>query len=213
MTIAPNTEMTLRAVVDGKELGKVKLPDPIELSRVEAEAVAVWARPFSGTCLVDMDVHVSDIRPSSGLMVLSDLNDRIGRRIRPLLVVARKYGFGLRIMRDTTNDPYTLEIFRRVVDVPQLTIPWRSLQAFLRALGYLTLRGDGKADDESFVNVDAFSDRLAAKGDECMEAGVAHYREFCLRIVEYGRANGAVQIVWGPERRGAVAGDDQGATR
>lgn len=209
MNITPNTEMTLRSVVDGKELGNVKLPDAIELTRSEAEAIAVWARSFSGTCLVDMDVHVSDIRPSSALMVLSDLNDKIARRIRPILVVARKYGFGLRVMRDTANDPYTMEIFRRVVDVPQLTVPWRSLGVFLRALGYLSLRSDDKQDDECRINIGSFHERLVAKRDACMEEGVAHYREFCLRIVEYGLANGATEIVWGPERRGAVGADDK----
>ena len=209
MRITPNTEMTLRAVVDGKELVKAKLPEPIELSRSEAEAIAVWARPFSGTCLTDLDVHVSDIRPSSGLMVLSDLSDKIARRIRPMLLSARKYGFGLRVMRDTANDPYMLEIFRRVVDVPQLTIPWRSLQAFLKAMGYHDLRADVQQEDEAKVSLDSFAERLAAKGDACMDAGVAHYRDFCLRIVEYGRANGASEIVWGPERRGAVLPDDQ----
>lgn len=214
MRITPNTEMTLRAVVDGKELGKVKLPDPIELTRNEAEAIAVWARPFSGTCLTDLDVHVSDIRPSSGLMVLSDLNDKIARRIRPMLIIARKFGFGLRVMRDTASDPYSIEIFRRVVDVPQLTIPWRSMEAFLEAMGYLNLRDDEprrreESEDEAKVSLDSFSERLATKGDACMDAGVAHYRDFCLRIVEYGRANNATEIVWGPERRGAVETAEQ----
>ena len=200
------TEMTLRAVVDGKQFGKIRLPPPMELSRKEAETIAVWARPFSGTCLVDFDIHVSDIRPSSALMVLSDLTDKLAERIKPMLMEARRYGFGLRVMRETNVDPYEISIYRRTIDVPQLTVTARSLYVFLEALGFLAIREDANLNDmrEARVSLDAFAERLSNRYTQCMEIGVAHYREYCQRIVEYGLANGATEIVWGPERRGAV---------
>lgn len=204
MKIGNNTEMTLRAVVDGKVLGKVKLPEAIELSRAEAEHVAAWARPFSGTCLTDLEIHVSDIRPSAALTVLSDLTGPLAKRIRPMLNDARRHGFGLRVMRETPSDPYYLGIYRRCIDVPQLTITARALQTFLDALGFLMKTDSNGETPDATVSIDVFAERLSKKYTTCMDLGVAHYREYCQRIVEYGRANGATEIVWGPERRGAV---------
>lgn len=199
-------EMTLRAVVEGKTLSKVKLPGPLKLSRKEAETVAVWARSFSGTFLMEMEIHVGDIRPSSGLMVISDLSSDLARKIRPLLIEARRYGFGLRIMRDTANDPYELTIIRRTIDVPQLTITTKALYIFLDALGFMAVKKEYGTNDllETTVGIESFAQRLNSRYTQCMDAGVAHYREHCQRIVEYGLANMATQIVWGPERRGAV---------
>jgi len=205
MIINSKTEMTLRAVVDGKALARVKVSDPLELSRAEAEAIATWARPFSGTCLTDLEVHVSDIRPSNAVTVLSDLNDRLASRIRPMLLEARRHGFGLRVTRELPTDPYTLAIYRRCIDIPQMTITARALQFFLDAMGFLMKADAGGQMSETTVNLEVFADRLTKKYAACMDMGVAHYREYCQRIVEYGRANGATEIVWGPERRGAVA--------
>lgn len=205
MKIDNNTEMTLRAVVDGKVLSKVKLPEAIELSRTEAEHLATWARPFSGTCLTDLEILVSDIRPSAAIMVLSELSGSLGKRIRPMLTDARRHGFGLRIMRETPNDPYYLAVYRRCIDVPQLTITARALQTFLDAMGFF-MKSDAfvEGPKDVKVSIDSFEDRLGKKYSACMDLGVAHYREYCQRIVEYGKANGATEIIWGPERRGAV---------
>lgn len=204
--MSSSIDMTLRAVVDGKQFAKIRLPEPLELSRKEAETIAVWARPFSGTCLIDMEIHISDIRPSSALMVLSDLSKNLGKKIKPLLTEARRYGFGLRITRETASDPYEMSILRRTIDVPQLTISARSLHVFLDVLGFMNVHEAYGSNDlhESRVVIDAFEERLRTRYTQCMEAGVAHYREYCQRIVEYGVANGATEIVWGPERRGAV---------
>lgn len=205
MKIDKNTEMTLRAVVDGKVLSRVKLPEAIELSRVEAEHIAAWARPFSGTCMTDLEIHVSDIRPSAALMVLSELSGPLAKRIRPMLNDARRHGFGMRVMRETSSDPYYLAVYRRCIDVPQLTITARALQTFLDAMGFF-MKSDAFAEGPTDVRVsiDSFQERLNKKYTACMDLGVAHYREYCQRIVEYGKANGATEIVWGPERRGAV---------
>ncbi len=203
MTNNDRTETTLRAVVDGNDLRAAKIPDPLVLTRHEAEAIAAWARPFSGTCLTDIDIHVSDIRASSAIMNLTDLNAELAKKIKPILLDARKYGFGLRVMRELSDDPYELSIYRRVIDVPQLTVPFRSMKAFLQALGFISLES-GIDETTNSVNIDVFADRLSAKAEACMYGGVDHYREFCHRIVEYGRANGAREITWCPERRGAV---------
>lgn len=202
-----NVEMTLRAIVDGKQFGKIRLPDPIQFTAKEAERIAMWARPFSGTCLTDIQIHVGDIKPSSGLMVLSDLDPKLGKRIKAMLTEARRYGFGLRLMRETANDPYELSITRRTIDVPQLTVTARSLFAFLNTLGFLAVRTDTgpRENQEARVSIEVFAERLSNRYEKCMEDGVAHYREYSLRIVEYGKANGATEIIWGPERRGAVA--------
>lgn len=204
-------EMTLRAIVDGKRFAKIRLPAPMELTRNEAELIAVWARPFSGTCLTDLEIHVSDIKPSNAMMVLSDLSSAIAKRIKPMLMEARLYGFGLRVMRETTNDPYELSIYRRCVDIPQLTITARSLSVFLAALGYTSIREEFGLNEnhEARVDINTFAERLRTRYTQCMESGVAHYREYSQRIVEYGLANGASQIAWGPERRGTVAGELQ----
>lgn len=202
MTVmADHAETTLRAVVDGKGLAKVRLPAAVEITRGDAATVAVWARPFSSTCITDVEILVNDVRPSQALMAVGDLPTALARRIRPLLVEARRHGFGLRLMRDTAMEPYALSVVRRAVDVPQLTIPYRSMRVFLQALNLLNVEGDVRGDPR--IAVDLLSERLAGRVDECMEEGVAHYREHALRIVEYARANGAAEIVWGPERRGA----------
>lgn len=197
------TETTLRAVVDGKNLRTVKIPEPMQLTRHEAASIAAWARPFSGTCLTDTDIHVSEIRASSAIMNLSELAPEIGVKLRPMLLDARKYGFGLRVMRELAHDPYEISIYRRVIDVPQLTVPFRSMKAFLQALGFIDL-ANSDVELANSVSIDIFAERLSKKGDNCMYIGVEHYRQYCHRIVEYGRANGAKEITWGPERRGAV---------
>lgn len=202
-----NIDMTLRAVVDGNNFSKIKLPSAIEISRHEAEVIAMWARPFSGTCMTDIEIHVSDIKPSNGLMVIGDLPEKLGNKIRPMMLKARLYGFGLRIMRELTTDPYKISIVRRAIDVPQLTITARSMKVFLGALGLDNVKeGLGvNTLQEARIGIDVFAQRLDNRSIQCMDLGVAHYREFSRRIVEYGMANGAVQILWGPERRGAVA--------
>lgn len=196
------TEMTLRAVVDGGALGAVKLPPDVKLTTIEAAAVANWARPISGTCLMDMDIHVSDIRPSSAMHMLSDLGPSMAARLKPLVSAARRYGFGMRIMREDPSKPYTISIFRRCIDIPQLTIPYGSMKAFLRCLGFVATAESEL--EETTLNLDVFADTLTRKYDQCMDAGVAHYQNYCQQIIEYGRANGATEILWGPERRGAI---------
>lgn len=198
------TETTLRAVVDGKNLGRVKLPPPVRMKSDEAHAFATWARHISGVCLTDIDVMVSDVRPSSALKILCDLDERIAKRIRPLIQEADIYGFGLRLHRESNVDPYELSIIRRVVDAPQLTISEKSMRHFFKALKLIAEAGEVSESGDRTLNLEAFSETLARHYADCMDAGVAHYASYAQRIVEYGRANGAVELVCGPERRGAV---------
>lgn len=198
------TETTLRAVVDGKNLERVKLPAPVRLKSDEAYAFAAWARHISGVCLTDIDVMVSDVRPSSGLKILCDLDERIAKRIRPLFESAEIYGFGLRLSRESNADPYELAIIRRVVDAPQLTISEKSMSHFFKALRLVFEAGEATRGGDRTITIEAFADMLANHYSDCMDAGVAHYASYAQRIVEYGRANGATELVCGPERRGAV---------
>lgn len=203
MTINDDTEMTVRAVVDGKHLAGVALPEPLVLTDKEAELIAEWAKNFCGTCMNEGEIYMGDIRPSSALKMLPDLKKEVGQKIRYQILEARKYGFGMRLMRDADN-PYKISITRRVIDVPQLTIPCKSLNTFLRALGYNEVQED-KGLKEVSIGIESFAARLVLKGEDCMDMGVAHYRDYCIRIVEYGNANGAMKIMWGPERRGSVS--------
>lgn len=195
-------ETTLRAVVSGKNLGKVKLPEPVMLKSGEANAFAAWARPFSGICLTDIDVMVSDIRPSAGLKILCDLDERLAERVRPIFEAANIYGFGVRLSRESTHDPYELDIIRRVVDAPQLTIGAKAMNNFMHALGLVE---DKMGVVDRNLDIDMFAANLVRRHNECMDSGVGHYAAYALRIIEYGRANGATELICGPERRGAVA--------
>lgn len=195
------TETTLRALVDGKNLGRVKLPESIAIKATEANIFASWARAFSGVCLTDIDIMVSDIRPSAGLKVMSDLDRNLAKRIKPLFEAANIYGFGLRLVRENTNLPHELSIVRRVVDCPQLTLPHKSMLNFMEALG-LVETNDATIDRK--LNIESFAANLQRHHKDCMDAGVGHYASYAQRIIEYGIANGATQLVWGPEKRGAV---------
>jgi len=194
------TETTLRALVDGRNLSKVKLPEHATLKATEANAFASWARAFSGVCLTDIDIMVSDVRPSAGLKVMCDLDRNLAKKIRPLFEAAHVYGFGLRLFRETTNQPYELSIVRRVIDSPQLTLPRRSMLNFMEALG-LVETNDATLDRK--LNISTFADTLHRHHKDCLDAGVGHYASYAQRIIEYGIANGATELVWGPERRGS----------
>lgn len=203
-------EMTLRAVVDGKKLGKAKLPPDVTLTAAEAAIVANWARPISGTCLMDMDIHVSDIKPSNAFHILSDLGENLAGRLRNLVTAARRYGFGMRIMRDDPTMPYQMSIYRRTIDIPQLTVPHSSMNSFLKALGFIDADDTKESDArETTMNLEIFGETLVRRYDSCMDAGFGHYQSYCMQIVEYGKANGATEILWGPERRGAITVDER----
>lgn len=197
-----DTETTLRAVVDGQMLVKIKLPSPVKLTSVEARMVAQWARPFSGTCMTDVEIYVSDIKPSNAAQALGDLEPGLAKRLKTLVTTTMRHGFGLRIMREDPTEPYRISTYRRVIDIPQLTIPYRSMRYFMKALGLGVEVAE--AQGQTLIPLDVFARNLDAKYDACMDAGCAHYRAHSVRIVEYGRANNATEIAWGAERRGAV---------
>lgn len=194
-------ETTLRAVIDGASLEKAKLPEPVRLKSSEANAFAAWARPIAGICLTDIDVMVSDVRPSIALRMLCDLEDRLARKIRPILEAAEGYGFALRLNRESNHEPYELSIVRRVIDAPQLTLSEKAMRNFLNALGLIE---DKEGVGERTLNIGVFAETLTRRHAECMDNGVGHYAAYAKRVIEYGYANGATELIWGPERRGAV---------
>lgn len=195
-------ETTLRALVDGKDLGRKKLPDAVEIEAADAQAIARWAQGFSGVCMTNLDIHLGDIKPSNGMRLMGEIDKRIARRIKPLFAAAEIHGFALRLARDTTNDPYRLEIVRRVIDAKQLTIAARSMRHFMTALG---LHHATMTLEDHVVDVDMFEKVLERRERECMDAGVGHYHSYARQIVAFARANNTDRIVWGRERRGVVA--------
>lgn len=203
--INDDTEMTMRADVKKDVLRAVRIPPPEELTDQEAEAIADWAKNFSGTYIRETDVMVSDIRPSTAVNSLEYLEEDIQERIKPLVVLAMKYGFGLRLMREP-GDPYLFEITKRVIDVPVLTIPHRSMQRFLSALGILH---NFSARGEIQVCIDHIEKILKRRKADAIDAGYGHYHSFAMRIHQYGVDNKAEYIVIGKERRGSYEEEEE----
>ncbi len=197
--INDDAEMTLRADVKKDVLRAVRIPPQVELTNEEAETLADWAKNFSGTYIRETDIMVSDIRPSTAVNSLEYLEEEIRERIKPLAILAMKYGFGLRIMREP-GDPYLFEITKRVIDVPVLTIPHRSMQRFLSSLGVMH---DFSARGEIHICIEHLAKILKRRKTDAIDAGYGHYHSFALRIHQYGIDNKAEYIVIGRERRGS----------
>lgn len=197
--INEDTEMTLRADVKKDVLRAVRIPPPAELTNEEAETLAEWAQNFSGTYIREVDIMVSDIRPSTAVNSLEYLEDDLQEKIKPLAVLAMKFGFGLRIMREP-GEPYLFGITKRVIDVPVLTIPHRSMQRFLNSLGILH---DFSTRGEIHVCIEHLAKILKRRKVDAIDAGYGHYHGFALRIHQYGIDNKAEYIVIGKERRGS----------
>lgn len=197
--INDETEMTLRADVKKDVLRAVRIPPPVGLTDKEADTLAEWSQNFSGTYIRDIDIMVSDIRPSTAVNSLEYLDDELVEKIKPTALLAMKYGFGLRIMREP-GEPYIFEITKRVIDVPVLTIPYRSMQRFLNALGILH---DFPSRGEIHVCIEHLAKILKRRKADAIDAGYGHYHSFALRIHEYGIANKAEYVIIGKERRGS----------
>lgn len=189
-----DTEMTLRADVRKDRLQHIRLPEPIAVTDAEAALIFDWAQDFSGTCLWDGGILLNDIRPNRAQSTLGELGP-LADVLRGHVETAKRHGFGLRLMRDDVATPYQFSVTRRSVDAPQLTIPLRSMRRFIETLFAAHFENNGSISLRSFVDI------LTRKYHVCMDAGFAHYQSHSLQVAEYGRAHGATQIVWGPERR------------
>lgn len=195
--IDPKTEITLRANVQGNTLEKIKIPDPVQITEADAAVIGQWAQPFSTICAIEDEIMVTDIRPTRMIEAIGILSKRLQKIIRPMAEAGARHGFGLKLMREIASEPYQLSINRRVIDAPQLTLPYRSVSRFLMTMGGV------EPDLEGEIHITHFAKKLEKYKEECIDNAVEHYRQYAKTIVDYGLANGADHVIWKVERRSA----------